>query len=623
MSQSTSGPFRKFFGGLLNAVDLTRRVVLNGLFVIFLLVLALVIFGRSGPLQIQGDTTLVVQPEGTLVEQYSGSAMSRAMDKMQGEDTEEVQLRDLLGAITRGEKDPRITRMFLRVDRLNATGMASLHEVAAAIKSFRKAGKEVVAYGENMDQKQYYLAAMADKVYLHPSGSLMLEGLGRYRQYYREGLQDKLGVDVHLFRVGEFKAAAEPFIMDHASAESKEADLFWMNDLWQRYLGEVATARNLDAKELDAQVNDLPNLVESVGGDLALMAKKQGLVDGLATADEVRETLWEGQPDNEDGTSFRQVWMDEYLGVLGRETVPSLGGDQVRVVVAEGEIGDGDLPAGKIGGESTAALIEEAREDDRVKALVLRVNSPGGAVFPSELIRHQVELTRNAGKPVVVSMGDMAASGGYWISMNANRIYADPSTITGSIGIFGMVPDLHRALEKLGVRTDGVATNKFAGGLDVMRPMDKDMKRLVQSTIDHGYAKFIGNVATARKQSVKAIDQVARGRVWSGKQAMERGLVDAMGGLGDATAHAAKEAGLKTDSFSVVYAEPEMSGFERMMMDMSTSARGRAVAQKLGIVGLVVGQEKSAEIADQLSWLAPRQAGSAPVQAVAHCFCEL
>src|SRR5690606_6586595 len=289
----------------------------------------------------------------------------------------------------------------------------------------------------SFDQLQYLLAAQADEVYLDPMGGLLLEGLGRYHQFYREGLQDKLGVDVHVFKVGEYKSAVEPFILDAASPEAKEADLYWMGDVWQRYLADVAKVRKLTPARLAADIDSLPAGIEAVGGDLAKYALQHKLVDGLKTQEEVDTLLAErgtADPDAEGG--FRQVSLDAYLHHLDRAVSPVDERPQVAVVVAEGAIAGGEQPAGNIGGESTAALLREARDDDGVKAVVLRVDSPGGEVFASEQIRREVVALKSAGKPVVVSMGDLAASGGYWISMDADAIYADPSTITGSIGIF-------------------------------------------------------------------------------------------------------------------------------------------------------------------------------------------
>ena len=456
-----------------------------------------------------------------------------------------MQLRDLIRVIESARDDKKIERVVLELDKLQPSGFASLREVAASLQQLRASGKQLVAYSESMGQSQYLLAAQADEVYLDPMGGVVLEGLGRYRQYFRTGLQDKLGVDVHLFKVGEYKSAAEPYVLDAASKEAKEADLFWMNDVWQRLLADIAKVRKTTPEALAAGIDTMPEGIAAAGGDLAKYALQQKLVDGLKTQEEVENLLIErGVADEDSDTGFRAIGLTGYLTQLDAKKNPLDKRPQVAVVVAEGEITDGDQPAGRVGGLSTSALLREARDDEDVKAVVLRVDSPGGGVYASEQIRREVAALKKAGKPVVVSMGDLAASGGYWISMNADRIYADPSTITGSIGIFGLIPTVPRTLEKIGVRTDGVGTTRFAGAFDISRPLDPAVGQVIQSVIDKGYADFTGKVAAARGSTPEKIDLVAQGRVWSGAQAKERGLVDELGGLDAAIAFAAEKAGL-------------------------------------------------------------------------------
>ncbi|MCA1714323.1 MAG: signal peptide peptidase SppA, partial [Gammaproteobacteria bacterium] len=411
-----------------------------------------------------------------------------------------------------------------------------------------------------------------------PMGGVLLEGLGRYRLYYREGLQDKLGVDVHLFKVGEYKSAAEPFVLDAASPEAKQADLYWMNDVWQRYLADIARVRKLTPALLAARIDTLPEDLDAAGGDLARYALQHKLVDGLKTREQVEELLAQrGVKDDDAEGGFRQVALDGYLRQVDHGINATDPRPQVAVVVAEGEITGGEQPPGTVGGESTAALLRAARDDDDVKALVLRVDSPGGEVFASEQIRREIVALKAAGKPVVVSMGDLAASGGYWISMNADRIYADPSTITGSIGIFGLIPTIPRTLDKIGVHADGVGTTRFAGAFDLTRPLDPAVGQVIQSVIDKGYRDFTGKVAAARDRSVAQIDAVGRGRVWSGAQARERGLVDAFGGIDSAIADVATRAKLgKRDDYRVRYIEKAATPFERFFTGFAQSRLGAA-----------------------------------------------
>ena len=624
------GPIAAFFVGLWNVMNFTRRLILNFLFfgLLFLfLVLFLVAVGRGTGVQpLTERTTLVIAPEGRLVEQFSADPVSRALAKAFGDKSgEEVQLRDLVRTIDAAREDKHIERVLLRVDGLQPSGYASMREVAASLAKLRASGKQIVAFGENLSQSQYLLAAQANEIYIDPMGSMMLEGLGRYRQYYRRGLQEKLGVDVHLFRVGEFKSAAEPYILDAASPESKEADLYWMNDIWARYLQDIAKLRKLTPEQLSAGIDTMPEGIAAAGGDLAKFALQQKLVDGLKTQEEVEALLAErGVADSDADGGFRNIDMTTYLAQHDAKHLPI--GDkrpQVAVVVAEGEITDGEQPAGTVGGKSTSALLREARDDDDVKAVVLRVDSPGGGVYPSEEIRREVAALKAAGKPVVVSMGDLAASGGYWISMNADRIYADPSTITGSIGIFGLIPNITRTLDKIGVTTDGVGTTRFAGAFDISRPMDPAVGQVIQSVIDKGYADFTGKVAAARNKSVEDVDAVARGRVWSGAQAKERGLVDELGGFEAAVADAAARAKLGTaDKFRVRYIEKAASPFSQFMSGFAGSRLGAAFLKDSDVARALLAKAMP-ETDAQLRFVeeAATNRNGAPVKALVYCFC--
>jgi len=625
-------PVARFFVGLWDVMNFTRRLILNLLFfgLLFLMLIVLLVAmgkGASSVKVLQDRTALVIAPEGRLVEQYSTDPVSRALAKAMGErNAGEIQLRDLIRAIEAARDDKKIERVVLNLDRLQPSGFASMREVAGALQDLRAAGKQVVAFSENMGQSQYLLAAQADEVYLDPMGGLLLEGLGRYRQYFRTGLQEKLGVDVHLFKVGEYKSAAEPYVLDAASPQAKEADLFWMNDVWQRYLGDIARARRLDAAQLAAGIDTLPEGVAAAGGDLARFALQQKLVDGLKTREEVDALLTErGVADGDADGGYRQIALGDYLTQLDARRSPLDKRPQVAVVVAEGEIAGGDLPAGRVGGISTSALLRDARDDDDVKAVVLRVDSPGGEVFASEQIRREVEALKAAGKPVVVSMGDLAASGGYWISMNADRIYADESTITGSIGIFGMIPNFARSLDKIGVHTDGVGTTRFAGAFDVTRPMDPAVGRVIQSVIDKGYADFTGKVAQARDRSVEAIDEVARGRVWSGAQAKERGLVDEFGGLKAAVADAASRAKLGEEGkYRVRYIEKAATPFAQFMTGFAGSRMGAWMLSDSGMARMLLARTMP-EMDAQLRFVedAVKDRNGAPVKALAYCFCGL
>jgi protease-4 len=624
MSDAKPGPIRTFFQFLWNAVNFTNHLVFN-LIMLFILIgiLAVISAGMSAKsfTPLRDKTALVLDLEGVLVEQRTVDSISTALAEAQGGGEREILLRDVLSIIKAAKKDPHITHLVLNTDGYNAAGLASTREIAAALKDFKTSKKPVYAFADNYEQKQYLLAAQADKIFMDPEGAFFPEGLGRYRLFYREALQDKLGLDVHLFRVGEYKSAAEPYILDAASEESKQADLFWMNDIWQRYLQQVGTARGIAPEAISAAINELPQRLAAVKGDLAQLALNEKWVDGLKTAYEMEQYLVDqGVAFDDESGSFQQIDMIDYLGHVNSSQMAKPQADAVAVVVAQGEIVDGEQPQGMVGGITTSALIRAAREDDEVKALVLRVDSPGGSVFASEQIRREVELTKAAGKPVVVSMANVAASGGYWISMNADRIYADESTITGSIGIFGLMIRAPRTLEKIGVRSDGVTTTPWAGAFDMTRPLDEPTKQVIQSVIERGYAQFIGKVAKARKQTTEAIDANARGRVWSGAQAKEKGLVDAFGGLQAAIDDAAARAKLGKNDYRVDYIEEPMSPFEQFISNLAGNSETQGLIRWASpALGLIQQTRMGQQIRADLQWL--DRNGSKPVNAVAHCFC--
>ncbi|SFW52978.1 signal peptide peptidase SppA [Luteibacter sp. UNCMF366Tsu5.1] len=612
------GGFGRFLRGLGRGINITRLVIVNTIFFGLLAAILLVVFLGSRANLVDEGTVLVLAPEGSLVEQYSADPLSRAIGRMSGDGVKQVQVRDLVRAIDSAAKDQRITRIVLRPDRLQPGGFAALREVGAALDRFRKAGKPVLVWANSLEQGQYYLAAHADKVYIDPQGGVMATGLANYRLFYKD-LLDRLGVQVHLFRVGQFKSAAEPFILDHASPESKEADAFWLGGLWTTWIDEVARMRGIDPAALRADVDELAERVRDAKGSLAQLAVEEKLADGIATEQQFVQMLRkEGVPAGKKDQSFRQIDLAGYLADRGLSQADMLQtGPGVTVVVAEGEITGGKQAQGTIGGESTAALIRSVRKDRRTRALVLRVNSPGGEVYAAEQIRREVELTREAGIPVVVSMGDVAASGGYWISMNANRIYAEPNTITGSIGIFGMFFTVPDTLAKIGVKSDGVSTGSLAGAFDMTRPLDPNVGVLIQSIIDKGYRDFVGNVAKARGKDYAAIDAIAQGRVWTGQQAMERGLVDRMGSLDDAIRDAATEAGMGKD-FNVRYAEKPMGAFERFLTSVGDSSEARvAMSWGLRLPSWVAELPKLAP-----EWSLFRNAEAGKPHVYAYCFCS-
>ena len=614
MSSKQPGMVSRLLHGLWNALNFTRMLVFN-LILLIVLIAFIGAFFASRPM-LAPRTTLVLDPIGSIVEQYSADPAQRALSNLAGNGTKEVQLRDVLSVIETATKDQRIERIVLIPDEIEGAGLATLRDIGMALDRFRAGGKEVIAVSGGMDQNQYFLAAHANEILLDPDGSVLLEGFANYRSYFKDAL-DKLGVDVHLIKVGTFKSAAEPYILNQASAAAKEADSYWMGGIWQEYLNEIAALRKLDAAKISDDIAHYDERVTAQQGDLAQLALDQKLVDKLATRAEARAMLRaKGVADGDEG--FRQIDFTRYLATLGADHLPRLGAE-VAVVVAQGEIVPGEQPPGRIGGQSTAQLVRAAREDAKVKAIVLRVNSPGGETHASELIRREVAQARTAGKPVVVSMGDVAASGGYWISMDADEIWAQPTTITGSIGIFGLFVTVPETLAKLGIHTDGVGTTPLAGTLDIRRPLSPQLETILNSVIMRGYREFIGKVASSRKQTPEQIDSIAQGRVWSGSQAQDRGLVDKLGGLDDAIAAAATRAKLGKD-FSVRYVEREMSTWERVALSFSNSNALVRIARYAGFTvppGMFTNADVR-QVAGVVEALRGKRYG-----AFAQCFCEL
>lgn len=594
-------------------INVARLVIIN---LVFFGILALIIgLAFRGAPKIGSDTALLLEPHGSLVEQFSVDAAQRAVARATGQPIGQVQVRDLVAAIDHAAHDSRITSIVLDPSDLQFGGMGALEDVGAALDRFRAAGKPVIAWGTNLDQMQYLLAVHADEVLLDPAGSISVTGLSDYRSYYKN-LLDKLGISAHLFRVGEFKSAAEPFILEQPSAAALEADKYWMGGLWNTWLDEVGKLRHIDPATLGQEIDNLPTEIPEANGDVAQLALKLHWVDGLATREDVVHMMQKHAAPTDNGTGFRAVDLAQYLP----QTVDlGFGKPQVAVIVAEGDIVAGMQPAGKIGGESTAALIRAARADRNVRAIVLRVDSPGGEAFAAEQIRREVVLAREAGKPVIVSMGDMAASGGYWISMDANRIFAEPDTITGSIGIFGLYFTVSDGLGKIGINTAGEGTTPLAGAFDVRRPLDPALGAMIQSTIDRGYRQFVGNVAKARGKSYADIDAIAQGRVWSGAQALQRGLVDQMGGLQEAIAYAAQDAKLG-NNYAVRYVELPVSPFQRFLLSISNSASVRALTS-LGLSLPKSWLMAAPRLLPELGWL-QRAAPGKPVE-YAYCFCRL
>ena len=619
MSVSRPGFFARWFGRFWRLLDGTRRLLLNLLFLALIAALVWAIASRA-PVPLKDRTVLVLQLRGPVVEQFSGSWRDTALGRVRGQPAQQVQLRDILAVLDAAAKDPQITQVLLMLDDFQGAGLATQREISAAVQRFKAAGKPVVAWGSRFDQRQYHVASAADELLLHPMGLVYLEGYGRYRNYYRDAL-DRLGVTVNLIRVGTYKSFGEPFVENGPSPASIEADSLLNNGLWTSYTDSVERSRKLAPGSVNRGIDELPQRLAAAGGDAAKLALDARLVDALKTRDELRQMMIERGERDDKLKSFRQVSFDDYL----RRLKPKRDGDAVAVVVAEGEIGDGEAPPGRIGGLSTAALIRKAREDEQVKALMLRVDSPGGSAFGAELIRRELELTRAAGKPVVVSMGDLAASGGYWVATAADEVIADAATITGSIGVFTLLPTAEKTLDKLGVHTGGVTTTWLGAAYDPRRAIDPRFAALVQTSVERTYADFIGKVAVARQRTPAQIDAVAQGRVWTGAQALQRGLVDRLGSYGDALDAAAlrgKLPGAGSGPYRVTYLQREPGRLQQLLDLFGASvAEGiaRGIDAALPDAGLPF--QAAQEMRQDLHWLAELTQQRRPFALAVHCLC--
>lgn len=553
---------KALFTGLWTVLNFARKLVFNLIFLVLVIGVIIAISSSEDPISVKPNSALLLQLNGNLViEKEQVDPFSQFMQEAFGEEPEnpEVLVRDVVKVLDNAKQDSRIKALILDLSGLQGGGLDKLRTVAAAIDDF-KTEKPVYAIGDYYSQNQYYLAARADHIYLNPMGGVMFEGYGRFGMYFKDMLE-KLRITTHIFRVGTYKSAVEPFIRNDMSDAAKEANKLWLDTYWSQYKADVAAARGIDVSNFDEELDVLLNKFEEAGADFAKYALNNGWVDALKTREEVRQELVALVGTDENKLGVNVTPFNTYLKAVN-PPLPKMGNtkDKVAIVVAKGEILDGNQPAGTIGGDSTARLLRQARLDDTVKAVVLQVDSPGGSSFASEIIRQEVLELQSAGKPVVVSMSTYAASGGYWISAPADKIIASPSTITGSIGVFGMFLTFEDSLEYLGINTDGVASTEIAG-MSALRELDPRFGEILQRNVESAYRQFITMVGESRGMSPEAVDKIAQGRVWIGSQALELGLVDELGDLDDAVASAAEIAGL--ESWDTQYVERILSPQEQ------------------------------------------------------------
>jgi protease IV len=543
---------------------------LDGLRKFLHLLLLLIFFGFLVGLvhvsvpSVPAKAALLIEPEGRLVEQLSGDPLARAVEDARGQGRPETLLWDLTDSIRAAAKDRRIPVLAIDLEKFDGGGQPSLEELALAIREFRATGKKVIAYGTELTQDKYYIAAQADEIYVDPLGFVLIDGYDRYRMFFKQAL-DKLGVDINVFRVGAFKSAVEEYTRTDMSPEDKQESQAYLQAMWTNYQGAMTRVRKLPPEALATYVGTLSKKVSAAAGNAARVALDAGLVTGIKSKQEVEKRLKDLVGADDSNGSFKSVSEQDYVRVARAQMkLRAEGKQRVGVIVASGEILDGDQPTGTIGGDSTARLIRQARLDKDVHAVVLRVDSPGGSVLASEEIYREILALRAAGKPVVVSMSTYAASGGYYISAPADEIWANPATLTGSIGIFAIIPTVDKTLGKVGVTVDGVGTTPLSGELRIDRPLGEDARSLLQSQISRGYEEFLGRVSAGRKMTRDQVDAIAQGHVWAGTDGKRLGLVDKLGSFDDAVKSAAHRA--KLTDYDIEFIEPELTWAQELVL---------------------------------------------------------
>ncbi|ECZ5218755.1 signal peptide peptidase SppA [Salmonella enterica subsp. enterica serovar Enteritidis] len=559
-----------FFKWTWRVLNFVREMVLN-LFFIFLVLVGVGIWMQIGNGSNSEQTArgaLLLDISGVIVDKPSTNhrlgALGRQLFGASSDRLQENSLFDIVNAIRQAKDDRNITGIVLDLKNFTGADQPSMRYIGKALREFRDSGKPVFAVGENYSQGQYYLASFANKIWLSPQGQVDLHGFATNGLYYKT-LLDKLKVSTHVFRVGTYKSAVEPFIRDDMSPAAREADSRWIGELWQNYLHTVSANRQISPQQLFPGAQAIIDGLTSVGGDTAKYALDHKLVDALASSADVEKALTKQFGWSKTENNYRAISYYDYSLKTPADT-----GGTIAVIFANGAIMDGEETPGNVGGDTTASQIRDARLDPKVKAIVLRVNSPGGSVNASEVIRAELAAARAAGKPVVVSMGGMAASGGYWISTPANYIVASPSTLTGSIGIFGVINTVENSLSSIGVHSDGVSTSPLAD-ISMTKALSPEVQQMMQLSIEYGYKRFITLVADARKRTPEQIDKIAQGHVWTGEDAKANGLVDSLGDFDDAVAKAAELAKLK--QWHLDYYQDKPTVLDMVMDSMTGSVR--------------------------------------------------
>jgi protease-4 len=626
MTETTAkkaNPIVRVFGFVWRLIERIVKSIQVLIFLFVILMLFSIFSGMSGKgIAVPESAALIVAPVGFLVEQAEGEPLDRALMEMQEGETQTV-VREVVASLDRAADDERIKVAVLLTDFLQGGGLSKYQDIAVALDNFRASGKQVIAMADSYNQSQYFLAAHADEIYMHDFGFVLIEGFSYYKAYFADAIE-KLQVDVNVFRVGEFKSFVEPYLRNDMSAEDKLASERWLQGLWSVWKRDVAAARGLEPSSLDAYINNMVGLLEDANGDAGIAALDAGLVDGLMSHQAFRNYMIEkvGVSAEEQDT-FEQINHLTYLYATKGEADPEPTTEsKVAVIIASGEIVDGEASPGTIGSATLARLIRQATNDESVAAVVLRVDSPGGSMFASEVVLDQLEALKASGRPLVASMSSTAASGGYYISMVADEIWAAETTISGSIGVGAMFPTFQRSLNSLGVSIDGIGTTAMAGQLSPTRELGDEARALLDVSVRSAYDVFTSKVAEARGIDPGRMDELAQGRVWIGEDAYRLGLVDELGDMNAAVSSAAAMAGLAEGDYETIYIERELTFGEQVLLQY---------ARALGMLFAAVDVNPQSGIAQQLQYLFGDLEQSLSVFSrwndprgiYYHCLCEL
>lgn len=548
---------KNLFGFIWTNLGRLRRF-LNGL-LLFLFFSAFLVLLIPIKYDVKDRSILLINLKGELVEQLQGDPFERAADEFFGEIRNETLVQDVIDTLEYAKTDKRISLIILRLDEFTYGGLSKLERIANMIDSLRDNDKEIIAFAESYNRSSYYLAARTNKVLLHPDGYITPEGFSFYSNYYSD-LIDKIKVEFNIFRVGSFKSAIEPFVRNNMSDESRETRLRLAKEFWYKYENDIVASRKLNDNGLTKYSKDLMKEIEGTEKNIATIALSNNIVDELITKNQLLNNLKKEYQLDDDEIEERMISMNNYLSALKSENAEQERENNVGIIIASGQILDGNQPPGLIGSDSLISIIKEAQKDESVKALVLRIDSPGGSAFASEEILEQLIEFKSTEKPLIISIGSVAASGGYWIAMAGDKIFASDVSITGSIGIFAMLPTIHNTLAEIGIYNDGVTSNDINTDFYIDRELSPDLKKIIQSQIEHGYRTFVNKVAIHRDMKPSQVENIAEGQVWTGKEALNNGLIDQIGGLDEAVLEAASLAKIDSLNYGIKLIEDDFSG---------------------------------------------------------------